>query len=162
MNDMISRLVGQLASRLLENGHRITTAESCTGGLIAKTLTDLPGSSGWFERGFITYSNTAKVEMLAVPAAEIETHGAVSQPVVRAMARGALLHSRADYSVAVTGIAGPDGGSAGKPVGTVWVAVASSARCKARQHCFAGDRNAVREATLRVALQAVLELMDNK
>ena len=85
MNDTISRLVGQLASRLLENGYRITTAESCTGGLIAKTLTDLPGSSGWFERGFITYSNTAKIEMLAVPAAEIETDGAVSQPVVRAM-----------------------------------------------------------------------------
>ena len=108
------------------------TAESCTGGLIAKTFTDLAGSSDWFDRGFVTYSNAAKSDMLAVPASIIDDYGAVSEPVAVAMAGGALRHSQADYAVAVTGVAGPGGGSDDKPVGTVWIAVASA---DARRPC---------------------------
>ena len=119
-------LVQQLATRLLEQRQKLCTAESCTGGLIAKTLTDLAGSSDWFERGFVSYSNQAKNEMLAVPSSVIEDYGAVSEPVAAAMAIGALRHSHADFSVAVTGVAGPGGGSEEKPVGTVWIAVASA------------------------------------
>ncbi|WP_230681462.1 CinA family protein, partial [Paracidovorax cattleyae] len=98
----------------------MATAESCTGGMIAGACTDLAGSSQWFERGFVTYSNTAKTELLGVPAALIDTHGAVSEPVARAMAEGALRHSRAHAALSVTGVAGPGGGSVAKPVGTVW------------------------------------------
>lgn len=162
MSESIAHLVERLASRLVERGRRIATAESCTGGLIAKSLTDLAGSSDWFDRGFVTYSNAAKTEMLAVPAPVIETNGAVSQPVACAMASGALLHSAADYTVAVTGVAGPGGGSAEKPVGTVWIAVASETVREARLHHFAGDRDAVRQATLRAALQAVIRLIDSE
>ena len=153
--------VEQLASRLCARNKKISTAESCTGGLIAKTLTDLAGSSDWFDRGFVTYSNAAKTEMLGVSAETIESQGAVSEPVARAMATGALQHSAADYSIAVTGIAGPGGGSAEKPVGTVWIAVASATAREARLHRFEGDRAAVREATLLAALQAVLGLIDS-
>ncbi len=153
-------LVTRLAAALLERRQKICTAESCTGGLIAKTCTDLAGSSDWFDRGFVTYSNQAKSDMLAVPPALIDEYGAVSEPVALAMAAGALRASGADYAVAVTGIAGPAGGSADKPVGTVWIAVARVGEQCAREHRFAGDRAAVRDATLLAALEALLELVE--
>lgn len=156
------KLVTRLASLLLGAGQKICTAESCTGGLIAKTCTDLAGSSAWFERGFVTYSNEAKNEMLAVPVSVIADYGAVSEAVAAAMASGALRHSRADYSVAVTGIAGPDGGSAEKPVGTVWIALASAEQQQARLFRFDGDRAAVREATLVAALEMLLGVLENR
>ena len=155
-------LAQQLAMRLLKRRQKLCTAESCTGGLIAKTLTDLAGSSDWFERGFVTYSNQAKNEMLAVPSSIIEDYGAVSEPVAVAMATGALGHSYADFSVAVTGVAGPAGGSDDKPVGTVWIAVASTGQNIARRFQFDGDRDAVREATLVEALQALIDLVDSE
>jgi nicotinamide-nucleotide amidase len=154
-------LVQQLASRLLKQRQKLCTAESCTGGLIAKTLTDLAGSSDWFERGFVTYSNQAKNEMLAVPSSVIEDYGAVSEPVAVAMASGALRHSQADYAVAVTGVAGPGGGSAEKPVGTVWIAVASADEAKASLYNFSGDRETVREVTMIAALEALIELVNS-
>jgi nicotinamide-nucleotide amidase len=135
-------IVQQLATRLLKQQQKLCTAESCTGGLIAKTLTDLAGSSDWFERGFVTYSNQAKNEMLAVPASVIEDYGA-------------------DFSVAVTGVAGPAGGSEEKPVGTVWIAVASADEVIANRFQFNGDREAVREATLVAALEALIDLVDS-
>lgn len=152
--------VARLAALLLTAGHRVCTAESCTGGLIAKTFTDLAGSSDWFERGFVTYSNEAKNEMLAVPLSVIEDYGAVSEPVAMAMAGGALRYSHADYAIAVTGVAGPGGGSEEKPVGTVWIAVASAEQSVARLYCFDGDRAAVREATLLAAIELLLDLVD--
>lgn len=154
--------IERLATELIAKAKKVSTAESCTGGLIAKTMTDRAGSSRWFDRGFVTYSNAAKSDMLSVSSATIESHGAVSEPVARAMATGALQHSEADYVVAVTGIAGPDGGSAEKPVGTVWIAVASQAVREAWLHQFDGDRIAVREATLQSALQALLNLIDSE
>jgi nicotinamide-nucleotide amidase len=160
MESAIEKMVERLAAALLRKGERICTAESCTGGLIAKTFTDLAGSSDWFERGFVTYSNAAKSEMLAVPASVIADYGAVSEPVAAAMASGALRHSHAHYSIAVTGVAGPAGGSADKPVGTVWIAVASSEQQRARLYRFDGDREAVREATLRQAIADALQLLD--
>ena len=140
----------------------VCTAESCTGGLIAKTFTDVAGSSDWFERGFVTYSNAAKNEMLAVPMPIIDDYGAVSEAVATAMARGALRHSRAHYAVAVTGVAGPGGGSAEKPVGTVWIAAASPSQQVARRYHFDGDRAAVREATLLAALAMLLDLLESE
>ena len=148
-----------VANRLLEYQQKVCTAESCTGGLIAKTFTDLAGSSDWFERGFVTYSNDAKNEMLAVPAPLIEDYGAVSEAVATAMASGALRHSKADYSIAVTGVAGPGGGSDDKPVGTVWIAVASAEQMVARRYQFDGDRQAVRVATMQTALELLLDLV---
>ena len=118
--DAVQTLTRLLAARLLAKGQMLATAESCTGGMIAAACTDLAGSSAWFERGFVSYSNEAKTELLGVPAALIAEHGAVSEPVVRAMAQGALQHSRAQVAVAVTGVAGPGGGSDSKPVGSVW------------------------------------------
>ena len=115
-------LLAALASTLQTRGWMLTTAESCTGGLIAAACTEQAGSSLWFERGFVSYSNAAKTELLGVPAALITQHGAVSEAVARAMAEGALAHSAAQVSIAVTGVAGPSGGSADKPVGTVWLA----------------------------------------
>jgi nicotinamide-nucleotide amidase len=153
--------VQELAGRLLRYRHKVCTAESCTGGLIAKTFTDLVGSSDWFERGFVTYSNAAKSEMLAVPASLIEDYGAVSEAVASAMASGALRHSRADYSVAVTGVAGPAGGSDDKPVGTVWIAVASSEQMLAKRCQFDGDRQAVREATMQAAIELLYDLVES-
>ena len=146
----------QISLRLLARRHLLATAESCTGGMIAAACTDLAGSSQWFERGFITYSNEAKAEMLGVPAGLIEQHGAVSEPVVRAMADGALAHSRAHVSLAVTGVAGPTGGSADKPVGTVWLAWSVNGETHSEMQHFAGDRAAVRTATVRYALQRLL------
>ena len=123
-----ARLVETLAAQLLARGWMLATAESCTGGLIAAACTDLAGSSTWFERGFVTYSNAAKAQMLGVDTALIAQHGAVSEPVARAMAQGALQHAHAQVALAVTGVAGPGGGSADKPVGTVWFAWALPAQ----------------------------------
>lgn len=146
-----------LAQRLQAKGWMMASAESCTGGLIAARCTDLPGSSNWFERGFVTYSNAAKSELLGVPADLIEQHGAVSELVARAMARGAVAHAHAQVSVAVTGIAGPAGGSAAKPVGTVWFAWQVGDQIGSERCVFAGDRAAVREATVVHALQGLLD-----
>ncbi len=157
-----ARLVKTLAAQLLARGWMLATAESCTGGLIAAACTDLAGSSTWFERGFVTYSNAAKAQMLGVDAALIAQHGAVSEPVARAMAQGALQHAHAQVALAVTGVAGPGGGSADKPVGTVWFAWALPAQAPALHSevmHFAGDRAAVRQATLRHSLRRLLELL---
>lgn len=152
-------LVNELARALRARGLMLATAESCTGGLIAGACTDLAGSSDWFERGFVTYSNAAKTELLSVPAALIETHGAVSEPVARAMAQGALAHSRAQLSVAVTGVAGPSGGSDDKPVGTVWFGWSVEGTVHTEQQHFDGGRAAVRAATVRHALGGLLALL---
>lgn len=152
----------QLAQALQARGWMLATAESCTGGLIAATCTELAGSSNWFERGFVTYSNAAKTELLGVDAALIAQHGAVSEPVARAMAQGALMHARADIAVAVTGIAGPGGGSADKPVGTVWLAWSTPQQTRSSVHCFAGARQAVREASVQHALQGLLALLEQQ
>jgi nicotinamide-nucleotide amidase len=157
MNDNPDALTQRIATQLLAKRRSVCTAESCTGGLIAKTFTDLAGSSDWFDRGFVTYSNAAKSEMLGVPPSVIEDYGAVSEAVANAMATGALRHSEADFAIAVTGVAGPGGGSAEKPVGTVWIAVASADQLEAQCHQFEGDRAAVREATLVAGLAMLIE-----
>ncbi|MCY1371286.1 Nicotinamide-nucleotide amidohydrolase PncC [compost metagenome] len=150
-------LVEQLATELKARGQFLATAESCTGGLIAGACTDLSGSSDWFERGFVTYSNAAKTSMLGVPAALIAQHGAVSEPVARAMAAGALAQSAAQLAVAVTGVAGPTGGSADKPVGTVWFGWATPEGVTTEHQRFDGDRAAVRQAAVRHALAGLLQ-----
>ena len=139
---------------LRARGERLAAAESCTGGLIAAACTSVAGSSDWFERGFVTYSNEAKTECLGVPAALIAAHGAVSEAVVRAMAEGTLAHAKAQWSVAVTGIAGPGGAVPGKPVGTVWLAIAHRGQLLLAERLqLDGDRAAVREQTVKRALQ---------
>ncbi|MEO7152668.1 MAG: CinA family protein [Burkholderiaceae bacterium] len=152
----------QLGAALRARGWRLATAESCTGGLIAAACTSVAGSSDWFERGFVSYSNAAKQAMLDVPADAIQTHGAVSEPVARAMAAGALAHAQADLAVAVTGIAGPGGAVPGKPVGTVWLALArrnatdGGIETEAALLQLAGDRGTVRDRTVEIALQRLL------
>ena len=148
----IADLVTTLARELKARSLMMATAESCTGGLIAGACTDLSGSSDWFERGFVTYSNAAKHELLGVPVALIEQHGAVSEPVARAMASGALAHSPSQLAVAVTGVAGPTGGSADKPVGTVWFALASADGTVARHVAWTGTRDEIRGRAVNVAL----------
>ncbi|WP_427913996.1 CinA family protein [Ramlibacter sp. MMS24-I3-19] len=159
MNATVHALCARLAQALLDRRWRMATAESCTGGLIAASCTDLAGSSAWFERGFVTYSNEAKSELLHVDPAAIASHGAVSEVVARAMAFGALRHSHAQASVAVTGIAGPTGGSTDKPVGTVWFGFSVGGRLSSELRQFDGDRYAVREATVRHALTRLLALV---
>lgn len=153
---MNTALVTELAAALLARGAQMATAESCTGGLIAGACTDIAGSSDWFERGFVSYSNQAKTEMLGVDPALIAAHGAVSEAVALAMARGAVAHSRAQCSVAVTGVAGPGGGSPAKPVGTVWFGWSVNGRAEAECLRFDGDRAAVRQQTVEHALQGLL------
>lgn len=155
----IEELVRQLAAKLTEKGWMLATAESCTGGMIAAACTDLAGSSQWFERGFVTYSNEAKTEMLGVPAEMIAKHGAVSEEVVRAMAEGALRHSRAQVSIAVTGIAGPGGGSVEKPVGTVWVGWCVPHAPHAQLLAIHGSRLEIRKMTTYSALQGAVRLV---
>jgi nicotinamide-nucleotide amidase len=147
-----------LADALRRRGWQLASAESCTGGLIAAACTAVAGSSDWFERGFVSYSNHAKTQMLGVDPTLIAEHGAVSEAVVRAMAVGALERAGVELAVAVTGIAGPSGAMPGKPVGTVWLALAlrdaaAGPRVQAERLQLPGDRTAVREQTLRVALQ---------
>lgn len=150
-------LVLALAQALRAGGLKLATAESCTGGLIAAACTAVAGSSDWFERGFVTYSNEAKTESLGVDAALIAGRGAVSAEVARAMADGALAHSRADLAVAVTGIAGPTGATPGKPVGTVWLAVARrGAATQTELLNLRGDRAAIRAQTVEHALQRLI------
>lgn len=156
------KLSEKVGSLLLESSRFITTAESCTGGMIGKVLTDVPGSSRWYETGYVTYGNGAKTSLLGVLPADLEAHGAVSETVVRAMAVGALERSDAQVAVAVSGIAGPGGGTPGKPVGTVWFAWAwkhgRSVRSKTRMKVFKGDRDAVRRKAATTALEGVLDL----
>ncbi|MFT4267754.1 MAG: CinA family protein [Xenophilus sp.] len=152
-------LVAHLAGLLQAQGRVMATAESCTGGLIAAACTALAGSSHWFECGFVTYSNAAKTGMLGVDAALIAAHGAVSEPVARAMAEGAVAHSAAQVAVAVTGIAGPAGGSPGKPVGTVWFGWSVDGAVRAERRRFEGDRAAVRAATVQHALRTLAGLL---
>lgn len=161
MLDSFEPAVLRLADRLRARGQRLATAESCTGGLIAAACTAVAGSSDWFERGYVTYSNAAKTESLGVPAALIEGQGAVSEAVVRAMASGALDHAHADWSLAVTGIAGPGGAVPGKPVGTVWLALAGPGRApEAWRLQLDGDRTAVRRQTVQAALDALCAALD--
>ena len=171
MNPLVD--IEELAAELLQRGWMLATAESCTGGMIAARCTDLAGSSQWFERGFVSYSNDAKHEMLGVPTELIEKHGAVSEVAAQAMAIGALNHSKAQVAVAVTGIAGPGGGTPGKPVGTVCFAWAlpsdagptlgaETAWVKTGSCHFEGDRAAVRLATLQHAMAQLLTLLNNR
>lgn len=158
----IPEYVTQVADKLLAKKLFIATAESCTGGWISQSLTALAGSSSWFDSGFITYSNEAKQRLLDVPPElfAIDGPGAVSEPVVLAMAAGAIRNSRANVAVAVSGIAGPDGGSEEKPVGTVWIAWQWEGKSLARCFHFGGDREAVRHATVLAALDGCLLLLD--
>lgn len=160
--DPLTDLAVQLGRALSERGLVLATAESCTGGWVAECVTGVAGCSGWFDRGFVTYSNAAKVEMLGVDADSLELHGAVSETTVQAMASGALRFSTAQISVAVSGIAGPDGGTDGKPVGTVWFAwqrigQPGVTRCL---H-FEGDRQSVRHQAVAIALQGLIGLCDD-
>jgi len=154
-------LVAQLADALLARRWRLASAESCTGGLIAAACTERAGSSDWFERGVVSYSNEAKVALLGVPASLIAAHGAVSEAVARAMAEGIARSSGADLAVSVTGIAGPSGGTPAKPVGTVWFGFAlrrdGVVEVQAEHHRFDGDRAQVRRASVRHALQGLLQ-----
>lgn len=153
-------LVAAVAERLLKKGWLLSTAESCTGGLIAAACTELAGSSAWFERGFITYSNAAKTELLGVDAALIDAHGAVSEPVARAMATGAIARSAPSRAaIAVTGIAGPTGGTPEKPVGTVWFGWSVDGQLRTERRRFDGDRATVRAATVHYALQTLVTLL---
>jgi nicotinamide-nucleotide amidase len=157
----LQTLARRLGEKLLARGEWLATAESCTGGLIAKLCTDSAGSSKWFERGLVTYSNAAKQELLGVPAETIQRAGAVSAETVQAMVQGMLAHAPAQWAVAVSGIAGPDGGTADKPVGTVWIGWGGAdvaASCS--RFPFAGDRDAVRRHSAAAALQGLLGLLD--
>jgi nicotinamide-nucleotide amidase len=152
-------LCERLAQALQARGWMLATAESCTGGMIAAACTDLSGSSNWFERGFVTYSDAAKTELLGVDSALIAQHGAVSELVARAMAFGAVRHSQARVSVAITGVAGPTGGTPQKPVGTVWFGFQVNGQLSSETRRFDGDRAAVRAATVEYALQRLLDLL---
>ena len=156
----LSELSQQLANTLLQQQKQLAVAESCTGGWLAKCLTDLAGSSQWFERGFVTYSNLAKQEMLGVSPATLDREGAVSEAVVREMAAGALRHSAADIAVAISGIAGPGGGVPGKPVGTVCFGLACNNNIlQSDTQYFEGDREAVRRQSVVHALSRLLHVL---
>ncbi|CAG7856199.1 nicotinamide-nucleotide amidase [biofilm metagenome] len=160
MDNELYQLAEQLGNRLKTNAYKIATAESCTGGWIAQTITDVPGSSAWFDRGFVTYSNNAKIQMLNVCSLTLEQYGAVSAETAREMVAGALAISEADWAIAVTGIAGPDGGSADKPVGTVFVAWQSSTGIsKVEKLQLTGDRHEIRKQTVISALSGLLRLL---
>ena len=140
--------VGRVAEALTERGETLAFAESCTGGLLAKLATDLPGSSRWFERGLVTYSNAAKIELLEVSPSIFESDGAVSEACVRAMSEGLMQRTPVDWGASVSGIAGPDGGSPGRPVGTVWMSwVRRGSPVECEMQVFEGDRDAVRQQT---------------
>ncbi|MBV8500714.1 MAG: CinA family protein [Paucibacter sp.] len=156
-------LIHRIALALIRRKERLGTAESCTGGLIAAACTELPGSSQWFERGVVSYTNQAKTELLGVPPGLIETCGAVSGEVAQHMARGLMAHAPVDWAVAVTGIAGPTGGSSAKPVGTVWLALAHDGKLlRVWQEFFGGDRHEVRIATVRAVLSALCEAVEDR
>lgn len=154
----IHELAQELGHALLLRKFRCAVAESCTGGSLAAAITEIAGSSQWFERGFVTYSNDAKTDMIGVPPEIISAHGAVSEETACIMAQGAVLNSLADVSVAITGIAGPGGGTAEKPVGTVWIAWATNFQpIRVQCYLFKGDRAAVREQAVQVALEGLIK-----
>jgi nicotinamide-nucleotide amidase len=154
-------LAAQVGGILKAHGLKLATAESCTGGGVAHAITEIAGSSDWFERGFVTYSNESKNELLGVPQETLLQHGAVSEAVVREMVAGALYYSRAQVALAVSGIAGPGGGTAEKPVGMVWFAWGVKDRiCVTHLHIFTGNRSEVRAQAVRVALQGVVDLLN--
>ena len=157
IDDPLLALAARLGAAALARGAMIATAESCTGGLVAGAITAIAGSSTWFERGFVTYSNLAKEQQLGVAPSMIERFGAVSEETAKAMAQGAVRGAAAQWAVAVTGIAGPDGGSPDKPVGTVWFAWAGPGFLETLWRQFEGDRTAVREASVRVALEGLVD-----
>ncbi len=157
----IESLLTDIAKRLTQAGEQLVTAESCTGGLIAAALTSRPGSSAWFERGWITYSNASKAEALGVDAALIAQQGAVSEAVAAAMAHGACTHSSGDYAIAITGIAGPDGGSAEKPVGTVCFGWADRKHSRTETMYFKGDRQSIRQQATIHALAGFISFLNN-
>ena len=162
LSNSISKLAQQLADKILAKNLIISTAESCTGGWISQSLTALAGSSAWFDSGFVTYSNEAKRRLLSVPSEllGIDGPGAVSEATVLAMTAGAIQGSRANLAVAVSGIAGPDGGTEDKPVGTVWIAWQWEGKSLARSFHFSGDRESVRHTTVLAALEGCLLLID--
>ena len=158
-----SELIDRIAVALMQRRERIGTAESCTGGLIAAACTDLAGSSDWFERGVVSYSNEAKAELLGVPKGLIALHGAVSAEVAEHMARGLLAHAPIDWALSVTGIAGPTGGSEAKPVGTVWLALVHAGRpAQVWRENFSGNRQAVRLQTVRAGLAALCDALEDR
>ncbi|HKJ18679.1 MAG TPA: CinA family protein [Xanthomonadales bacterium] len=162
MTDSVDNLVVRLAEQLVANGWKMAAAESCTGGWISKVCTDVPGSSAWFERAFITYSNEAKNQMLGVDEKLLLEFGAVSREVAEAMAEGAAANAPVQVSVAVTGVAGPDGGSDEKPVGTVWFAWSVDQKIVSECCRFDGDREAVRRQTVEHALERLFSLVKDQ
>jgi nicotinamide-nucleotide amidase len=159
MNDeQLQQLSRRIGEQLKKQQATVTAAESCTGGWIAKVFTDISGSSAWFERGFVTYSNEAKQQMVGVQDTTLQQHGAVSEQTVREMATGAAKAAAAEYAIAVSGIAGPDGGTPDKPVGSVWFAIVGpEGRVLAQRQIFSGDRDAVRRQSVAWALQTLLD-----
>jgi len=155
---LISRAVSELGECLRVEDNMLATAESCTGGLLASTLTDTPGSSEWFAGSVVAYSNEVKAKLLGVRPEILETHGAVSEPVVVAMAEGVLKTIGADISVAISGIAGPGGGSPDKPVGTVWMAWAWASGSRARLYNFSGSREAIKQQSVMAAINGLLSV----
>ena len=160
--DRISELAELLGEALKTQGAQVTTAESCTGGGIAEAITRIPGCSAWFEAGYVTYSNAQKSKQLAVPAELFSSVGAVSREVVEAMVRGAQANSGARYAVAVSGVAGPGGGSVDKPVGTVWLAWGDGERLYSVRRQFSGNRDEVRRQTVEAALAGLLRLLEEE
>ncbi|SAK43084.1 competence-damaged-like protein [Caballeronia catudaia] len=159
---VVHQLAIRVGNKLRDERLMLATAESCTGGMVATAITDISGSSAWFERGFVTYSNLAKIEMIGVPAALIEQHGAVSEPVAKAMAEGALRNSRAQVSIAITGVAGPAGGSEAKPVGTVSFGWSNRLHTGVETQHFKGDREQVRSQAAAHALRKLLDFLEQR
>ncbi|MGZ8240302.1 MAG: CinA family protein [Methylobacter sp.] len=156
MDNESLELAEKLGQLLKANGKKIATAESCTGGGIAQIITEVPGSSAWFDRGFVTYTNSAKVQMLGVSQETLEKYGAVSAETAKEMVTGALAHSEADIAIAVTGIAGPEGGTPDKPVGTVFIAWAwKNANHKVEKMQFSGNRHRIREQIVKMAIERI-------
>jgi nicotinamide-nucleotide amidase len=161
-DSVVHQLAIRAGNKLRDARIMLATAESCTGGMVAAAITDISGSSGWFERGFVTYSNQAKTEMIGVPAELIEKHGAVSEPVARAMAEGALRNSRAQVSLAITGVAGPGGGTPEKPVGMVSFGWSNRLHTSVETLVFKGDREQIRVQAATHALRGLLALIDKQ
>ena len=159
-NQSITSIADRVGNQLLQKKAKITTAESCTGGGIAEAITATAGSSQWFEYGYITYANIAKKQLLNVSQKTLDAYGAVSEQVVEQMAVGAIHSSGANYAIAVSGIAGPDGGSAEKPVGTVWVCWITPETTRVEQYQLQGDRQAVREQVIKISLQELLHQLN--
>ncbi|WP_118182210.1 CinA family protein [Paraburkholderia phosphatilytica] len=161
-DSVVHQLAIRVGNKLRDERLMLATAESCTGGMVATAITDISGSSGWFERGFVTYSNQAKTEMIGVPSDLIERYGAVSEPVARAMAEGALRNSRAQISVAITGVAGPGGGTETKPVGMVSFSWSNRLQTKVETIVFKGDREKIRTQAAAHALRGVLAMLEQR